>query len=365
MSHFVISSGGTGGHLAPGIALAEELMLRGHDCVLLVSAKKVDARLLEKYPNIRFVSSPGVGFEWGLISTPKFVFGQLAALWFALRLVRREKPAAVVGFGGFTTVGLSIAARMCGVPIFLHEANRVIGRAIRLLSGIATCVYVPEGVPLGGLPPETLRECGFPLRREMKRMPRALAREKLGIATEGKLLLILGGSQGAASFNRWIAAHFNRLAEEGISVYCVMGLGKGGQGVIEKRNPDGQVTRAYFTNFCDDMPALLSSADLVLSRAGAGSIAEFVRFRLPSLLVPYPQAADDHQTANARFLERQGGCVVVGTDAQDRLFREILDIIFNDWLLGEIRANLDRLDSNAAVKRMADDLEACARAEKK
>ncbi len=361
MSAFVISSGGTGGHLAPGIALAEELTRRGHACTLIVSGKRVDSRLLEKYPHLNFVRSPGTGFQWGFLAVLKFSASQLRALWFSLRLVRRVKPAAVIGFGGFTTVGLALTGWLLGIPVFLHEANRVAGRAIRTLSGLAKCVYLPEGVALGGLPPQKLRECGFPLRREMRRLPRAEARRKLKIATEGKLLLILGGSQGATSFNDWIASNFVRLAEEGISVYCVTGLGKGGQGIIEKRNSDGAVTRAYFTNFCDDMPALLSAADLVLSRAGAGSIAEFIRMRLPSILMPYPQAADDHQSANARFLERQGGGVVVPSSQRERLFREILDLIFNDWMLEKLRGNLARLDAEEAVMQMADDLEQCAK----
>ena len=360
MSTFLISSGGTGGHLAPGIALAEQLIARGHTCRLIVSSKKVDSRLIAKYPHLDFVSAPGVGFQWGVLKTPRFVLGQLHSILFSLKLLRRLKPAAVVGFGGFTTVGLSLAARFLRVPVFLHEANRVPGRAIRSLSGLARCVYVPPGVSLRGLPPKRLRECGFPLRKEMRRMPKQQARERLGIRADGKLLLVLGGSQGAASFNDWVASNFIRLAQDGISVYCVTGLNKGEQGIIVKRGGDGVARRAYFSNFCDDMPALLSAADLVLSRAGAGSIAEFMRFRLPVILVPYPHAADNHQEANADFAERQGAAVRVNARQMDRLFKEILDLVFNDWMLGKLRENMERLDRDDPAAQIADDLEKIA-----
>src|SRR3954467_14879975 len=125
MSRFIISCGGTGGHLSPGIALAEGLRAHGHESVLLISQKKVDARLSEKYPQLRFERMPGTGFSWQPLKLLKCVASQAKAFWFCWRMIRRTRPDAVVGFGGFTSAPVVLAAWVSGVPSALHESNRV------------------------------------------------------------------------------------------------------------------------------------------------------------------------------------------------------------------------------------------------
>jgi UDP-N-acetylglucosamine--N-acetylmuramyl-(pentapeptide) pyrophosphoryl-undecaprenol N-acetylglucosamine transferase len=112
-----------------------------------------------------------------------------------------------------------------------------------------------------------------------------------------------------------------------------------------------------FVPFCDRVAELLSAADLVLARAGAGTIAELIRCATPAILVPYPQAADDHQRANAAFFERQGGGIVVDQSRMDTLQHEVLDVIFNDWLLRIFRGNLQRMDRANSLNLMLADLE--------
>src|SRR4051812_23234538 len=131
MSKFVISCGGTGGHLSPGISLAEGLAGRGHDSVLLVSEKKVDARLLEKYPQLRFERMPGTGFAWHPAKLARCFISQTRAVLFCLRLIRELKPDGIVGFGGFTSAPAVIAGWLSRTPVALHESNRVPGLAIR------------------------------------------------------------------------------------------------------------------------------------------------------------------------------------------------------------------------------------------
>ncbi|MEM8549607.1 MAG: UDP-N-acetylglucosamine--N-acetylmuramyl-(pentapeptide) pyrophosphoryl-undecaprenol N-acetylglucosamine transferase, partial [Verrucomicrobiota bacterium] len=357
VSGYLIACGGTGGHLAPGIALAEGMIEAGHKVSLIISLKDVDSRLVKGYPQMEFLRSPGSGFGWKPGAFFKFQWNQSRAFFFALKTIRDYRPSAIVGFGGFLSVGVAIAGFILGYPIVLHEANRRTGRAIRLLSGLAQRIYLPEGTRLKSLPPQTVRHSGYPVRKEIRRMPQETAREKLGIKVTGKLLLVLGGSQGAVSLNSWVSEHFNQLAAENISIYCLTGLKKGTQGVIESKQPNGQVVRAYFEPFSDKMAEVLSAADLVVSRAGAGSIAEFIRCSLPAILVPYPYAADDHQRANARFLEQQGGAIMVEQDKLERMADEVIDTIYNDWLLNRLRENLARLDRNNPVKLMVRDLE--------
>ena len=362
MSKFLISCGGTGGHLSPGIALAEGLAARGHAAVLLVSQKKVDARLLEKYPHLRFERMPGTGFSLHPGQFLRCVVSQARAFVFCVRQVRAMRPDGLVGFGGFTSAPIVVAGRLLGVPVALHESNRVPGLAIRTLGRLAQRVYLPPGIRLPGIRPAATRHVGLPVRREFTRQPPAAARAALGLDPHQKVLVILGGSQGSGALNDWVRAHVASLAAEGIQVYCVTGLGKGRDGGSMFTSKTGASVRAEFVAFSDRIGALLSAADLVVSRAGAGTLAELIRCETPAILVPYPQAADDHQRANAAFFERQGGGIVVEQTGLAGLRAEVLAMMFNDPLLRQFRGNLQRMDRANSLELMLHDLEQLAAA---
>lgn len=357
MSRFLISCGGTGGHLSPGIALAEGLRARGHEALLLISQKQVDARLSEKYPELRFERMPGVGFSLHPWALGRCACTQVQAGGRCLRLLRRYRPHGVVGFGGFTSAPPVLAAWLLGVPAALHESNRVPGLAIRTLGRLARRVYLPAGIRLGGVRASATRHVGLPVRREIRRHPPAAARAAFGFDPARRLLVVLGGSQGAAALNDWARGRLELLAAEGIQVCVVTGLGKGRAETIALPTKSGAPAPAVFLPFCDRMGELLSAADLVVSRAGAGTLAELIRCETPAILVPYPQAADNHQQANAAFFERQGGGIVVGQTRLAQLHTEVLDVIFNDWLLRKLRGNLQRMDRANALDFMLADLE--------
>ncbi|MBI4623065.1 MAG: UDP-N-acetylglucosamine--N-acetylmuramyl-(pentapeptide) pyrophosphoryl-undecaprenol N-acetylglucosamine transferase [Verrucomicrobia bacterium] len=361
MSRFVISCGGTGGHLSPGIALAEGLSGRGHQTLLLISQKKVDQRLSEKYPHLRFERMPGTGFTWQPWGFVRCFVSQGHAFSFCLRLLRKARTDGIVGFGGFTSAPIVLAGWVLGVPSALHESNRVPGLAIRALGRFARRVYLPPGIRMSGIRAAARRHVGLPVRREIVRLPPAAARAALGLDPSQRLLVILGGSQGASALNDWARHHLKSLAAEGIQVYCVTGLGKGQDGSADLKTKTGAPIRAFFATFSDRMAELLSAADLVVSRAGAGTLAELVRCETPAILVPYPHAADDHQRANAAFFERQGGGFVVAQTRLNDLQDEVLDVIFNDWLLRKFRGNLQRMDRANALDLMLGDLEMLAR----
>ena len=357
MSRFLISCGGTGGHLSPGIALAEGLVARGHGATLLISEKKVDARLIEKYPLLDFARMPGTGFSWQPAALVRCLVSQFRALRFCRTLIRTAAPDGIVGFGGFTSAPVVLAGRLAGLPVMLHESNRVPGLAVRLLGRFATRVYLPPGVRLASVRAAAIRYAGPPVRREIVRSPRAAARAALGLDPAHKLLVLLGGSQGASALNQWARDQVASLASERIQLYCVTGLGKGDPETLEFRAKTGEPVRAVFVPFSDRVAELLSAADLVVSRAGAGSIAELIRCETPAVLVPFPHAADDHQRANAAFFERQGGGIVLEQSGLWNLRAEVLDIIFNDWLLRKFRGNLRRMDRTNSLELMLRDLE--------
>jgi len=399
MTSVVISCGGTGGHLTPGIALAEGILARAEKVetatrvTLLISQKKIDARLSERYPQFRFVAVPGAGFSWAPLRLLRCVVSQVQGLFFCLKLLACEKPSVVVGMGGFTSAGVAVAARLLGIPLALHESNRVPGLATRTLGRLAARVYLPEGVRLLAVRSTRIRHVGLPVRREISPKPRSAACERLGLDPKRPVLAIFGGSQGAGPLNDWAETHLGALAAEGVQVYCVTGPGKGEPRVRElpvtPKGSDSALTglqqlttarrlrpscagrqearqikqsaTAIFVPFCDDVATLLSAADLVVSRAGAGTIAELIRCATPAILVPYPHAADDHQRANAAFFEKRGGGVVVEQSELGRLKREVIDTIFNEWLLHRLRSNLRRMEREDATSAILDDLETLVR----
>lgn len=358
---YLIVCGGTGGHLSPGIALAERLIARGHQCRLVVSRKEIDSRLREKYTHLHFEAAPGAPLGYSPKVLSRFLLQSLFAFRFAAALMRSYQPDAIIVFGGFMSPPYILLARKAGIFVAIHESNRLPGRAVRLLARKADRVYLPIGVRLQQVPVSRIRCAGYPVRREIKHIKKADARRKMELKGHGRTLVIIGGSQGARSLNQWIGQHFKELAREGINVFAVTGPGKGAASVVELRSEQGEAVRATFIPFSDEMGLLLSVADLVISRAGAGAIAEITECLAPSILVPYPHAADRHQEANARFLEKQGGAIVVMESEMDRLIGEVRDLIFNDWMLNQLRSNLRALTRGNVAEEMARDLERSVR----
>lgn len=361
MKRFLIACGGTGGHLAPGIALAEGLVERGHEAHLLISHKKVDSRLVEKYPWLKLARIPAAPLSATPAGLARFVWHQSAGFAFGVGHLQQIRPDVVIGFGGFTTASIVLAARMRGIPVALHEANRVPGRAVRLLSRFARRVYLPTGVRLGRARGGTVRAHGLPVRREFQRISRHAALDALQIEPARRLVAILGGSQGASALNDWAEKHLEAFALEGVQLFCVSGPGKRDsreERILRTR--EGARVKSYFVPFCDRMAELLSCADLVVSRAGAGTLAELARIGTPAVLVPFPHAADNHQAANAAFFERQGGGLVVDQHFLSGLHREVQDLVFNDWMLHRFRDNLHRMDQENSLGSMIDDLQALA-----
>ena len=361
MSRFLIACGGTGGHLAPGIALAEGLVARGHEPHLLISRKQVDSKLVEKYPWLKLARIPAAPLSAHPVEFARFVWHQSAGFAFGLKQLQTLRPAVVVGFGGFTTASIVLAARMLGIPVALHEANRVPGRAVRLLSRFARRLYLPSGVRLDRARGGTVRAQGLPVRREFQRIARGPALAALGIAPARRLVAVLGGSQGATALNDWAEQNLEALALEGVQVFCVSGPGKRTEREERLlRTREGGRVKSYFVPFCDRMAELLSCADVVISRAGAGTIAELARTGTPAVLVPFPHAADNHQAANAQFFEQQGGGLVVDQRFLGSLHKEIHELVFNDWLLHKFRDNLHRMDQENSLEAMIDDLQSLA-----
>jgi len=357
MKNVVIACGGTGGHLTPGIALSQALEEKGYPTWLFTSQKEVDSRLASKYGKISFVSMPGAPLIKTVGGLFRFGQGFLRSFIRSRRFYKKVGADLLIGFGGFSTFGPAVAARSLGIPLFVHEANRAAGRAVRFLARRADRVYLPEGMWMDGISSEKTVNIGYPLRQDFRRIPMERARKILGIPMSEKLLVVLGGSQGASSLNQWVKQNLQHLAEDGISVYCLTGLNKESSGTLQMEGPGGRVLTSKFVTFTDDMNIVLSAANLVVSRAGAGAIAEIIRCRVPSVLVPYPYAADNHQLLNANYLEAKGGAIVCEDHLlEESLLSEIREVMFNEEFRAILRRNLFALDNGDVALKMAWDI---------
>ena len=358
MTDILIICGGTGGHLSPGIALAEELKGRDFSSKLCISQKSIDTAIAQKYEHIDFERFSGKGFSGGLFGKLKFFQQLICSLPKVFWMIRNEKPKVMVLFGGYLSVGFGLLGMVLKVKIVLHEANGKVGKAVRLLQGFADRVYLPRSVVNKEVKQSKVRHAGYPLRKEMIAMDKYEARSQLGLECEGTLLVVIGGSQGAQVLNKWVIDHFEQLIEEGISIYCISGLKNGLESHDVSKNSRGESVTIKMAPFSDNMAAVLSAGDLVVSRAGAGAIAEITRCEVPSILIPYPYATDNHQFFNAKIHESLGGGILLDENNLEKLYEEVKVLISDHNLLGQISLNLMNLNAVDASEEIVDDLQA-------
>lgn len=356
----LIACGGTGGHLSPGIALAEELVSRNWQCCLLISNKQVDSRLARKYTSFQYKAVAGRAFSLNPIRFVLFVYDLVKGTTACCSMIRDQKPDVVIGFGGFLSMPALLAGLICGVPTAIHEANRVAGRVTRIVSLWVNRIYLPKGVLVRTTRSSRIRFLGMPVRREIRALPKSKARRMLDLDPEKKLLVVMGGSQGAESLNNWVKENLDALAHRDVQVYCL--TGSGADSSFTFKSPKGGEVRMVFCRFSDDMGTILSAADLVVSRAGAGSIAEMLRCRAPGILIPYPLSADGHQFENARVFEQLGCGISMDQEFLPTLLDEVRDTIYNEWLLQQFRTNLESADRADVQAIMARDLDSLCQA---
>lgn len=308
---FAIACGGTGGHLFPGLAVAEVLREQGHEVLLFVSEKEVDARALRAHPDLPSEKLPSIGMP-SLLSPAMVTFLRRlrASLKKCGQVYDRERPDAVLGMGGFTSIAPLIAARRRGIPAFLHESNAIPGKANRLAALFCRAVLLgfDDCAPHFGR--RATRTTGTPIRRHLSAgVPgRAAAREALGLDPGRTTVLVMGGSQGAAGLNALMAAAAPHLVPAGVQMIHLAGERDAAK-VREAYTAAG--LPATVLPFCDRMQDVYPAADLAVSRSGAASLGELSWFGLPSVLVPFPYAAEDHQRLNAEIFARAGAARIL------------------------------------------------------
>ena len=363
-----LAAGGTAGHINPALALAEELVSRGHDVRFFGTTKGLEARLVPEQ-GLPFCGLELSGFDRSRPWTAVTAWRHTAAATKRLAgMFADERPDAAVGFGAYVEVPLGRAAHKLGIPLVLHEQNSVPGLANKMLARdahtLALTYPAARAAFAGKLGAKTkVVETGNPVRRQILAPTREGAREALGIPADACVLLVFGGSLGALHINQAMVALKERLLARQ-DLYVLHGTGKRDYAdeVAALALTPEQAKRWRVSEYISDMGSVLAAADLVLSRAGASSIAEIAARCVPSLLVPYPFATANHQAVNARLLSDAGGAVVMDDDALDTpAFAEELGRLLDEPdLRAKMRSGLAGLGSAQAAARLADAVEAAA-----
>ncbi len=310
--HILIVAGGTGGHVFPGLAIAQQLRAQGIQISWLGSSHGMENRVVAK-ANIPLhaITIQGVR-RHGIMRLLTLPFQMARALWQTLRIFQQIKPSTVLGMGGFVSGPAGICAWLTRTRLVIHEQNAIAGLTNRWLARVANQVL--ESFPHSFRPRQKVICTGNPVRAELS------ALEKNNSTTRAPLkLLILGGSQGAQAINQLIP---EALAQLQANEYPEIWHQTGERDCAAVQAHYAQLgIPAKVTAFIDDMQQAYQFADIVISRAGATTIAELTTIGLPSILIPLPTAVDDHQTLNAKYLVAQGAaCMIAQADFTNERF---------------------------------------------
>ena len=298
-----IACGGTGGHLFPGMAVGEELLIRGASVTLLVSTKEVDRRAAAAGFGVTVVTLPAVGLTRG--NRLAFLRGFYQSWRASRRLFQTTPHHAVLAMGGFTSAPPVLAGKSRGLAAFLHESNTVPGRANRFLAWFVDQPFVGFPQAAKRLRHDNVVVTGTPVRPQFEPGSPASARLALGLDATQPVLLVMGGSQGAGGVNDLVLQTLPALAALAPSLQYLHLTGPSDLERVRDTYARASV-RAVVREFLTEMELAMSAATLAVSRSGASSLAEVAATRLPSILIPYPHAADDHQFHNARAFVESG-----------------------------------------------------------
>ncbi len=350
-----IACGGTGGHLFPGVAVAEELKQRGCAVTLLISPKEVDQQAVRGAAGMQVATLPAVGLTRGKVLA--FARGFAQSYRAAKKLFKTEQPEAVLAMGGFTSAPPVLAGRACGAPAFLHESNTIPGRANRWLSWTVSEAFVGFSESALRLHTKNVKVTGTPVRPQFQPAEAAGCREALGMDPKRPVLLVTGGSQGASGLNDLVIATLPFLAKLAADWQLFFLTGPNDAAKVERACAENKM-RAVVRPFFGEMHLALGAASAAISRAGASSLAELAAMRVPAILVPFPAATDNHQYYNARAFEKTGAAILMPQRAAtpESVAQKVAELAENTPTREKMRAALAQWHAPRAAERIAESI---------
>lgn len=338
----VIMAGGTGGHVFPALAVAQSLQDKGWQVSWLGTQKGLESRVIpDNGIALDTISVAGIRGK-GVLSKITAVFGLFKACGQAATVLRQRKPDVVLGMGGFVAGPGGLMAKLLGIPLVIHEQNRVVGTTNRLLARIANRVL--EAFPDSFTPAFKAICTGNPLRKQFVDW----GEERTPTIEQGVKVLIIGGSQGAQILNEVVPEAIAHWHTQGVQVKHQTGAVMQAQ-VAERYQALGIDAEA--TAFISDMVAAYQWADILICRAGAMTVSEVAAVGIPAIFVPLPNAIDDHQTANAKYLtDADAGILLMQKDLNTETLVQHLSLMLNHLnAMSDAAQRLARLDATEVV----------------
>lgn len=360
MKHkFIISGGGTGGHIFPAISIANALKKQLPDAdILFVGA--LGRMEMERVPAAGYLIEglPVSGFNRkNLPRNIKVLWNLMRSLVLARRIILRFKPDAAIGVGGYASAPTLRAATRCGVPTLIQEQNSYAGVTNKLLAEKAACICVAYEGMEKFFPKDKIVLTGNPVRQDLFSIAPKTdeAYHFFGFDSNKKTILVVGGSLGARTINQSVIAKLEELSKSNVQV-----IWQTGKFYIEEARKSVEPYKSsdlLVTDFVSRMDLAYSIADLVVSRAGASSISELCLLAKPVILVPSPNVAENHQTQNALALVRKDAAVMIkDVDAKEQLVTKALELINDENALTKLSENILKLAEKDSADRIAEEI---------
>jgi len=356
----VIMAGGTGGHIFPGLALAKALTTQGWNVEWIGTADRMEADIVPKYKvPIHYIEVKGVRGN-GIKRLVKAPFMLLKAFLQARKIFKQLKPNLVIGFGGYASGPGGIAAWSLGLPLIVHEQNAVAGMTNRWLAKIAkrTLLAFPNAkVSLQGIETEVV---GNPVRADIADLNEI---PKRALTAQDEIrILVIGGSLGARPLNQELPDVFYQLHQQGLKINIHHQVGKGNKQTVvteyanaQSHSDSAAELAVTIDEFIDDMPSVLSWADLVICRAGALTVSELAASGNVGVFIPLPYAVDDHQTANANWLvEADAAVLMPQNEIKQKLVLTLTELINDPSKINQMQNNAKQQAILTTTDRMVE-----------
>ncbi len=352
----IFAGGGTGGHLIAGLSIAQEISSRfpGANIIFFGTSKKGESGYIGK-SGYEFKQIKACKFT-SFIRLPVFIIVSLIGVIYSLINIIRIKPDIIIGLGGYGSALPVVAAYVAGVPIVLIEQNVIPGRANLIMARWADAVLCHwESTKKRFKKVHAVSITGIPIRKDVIANESEISKNPFGLTSQGKTLLVMGGSQGAQAINKVILQSIPELKTLIPDLQIIHLTGKEGYKEV-KDVYDNLGISSFVSEFSNDIGTAYRLADLVICRAGANTIAEISAVGIPAILIPYPYATDNHQYWNAYELARIGGAVIIKQDElkPERLTELVSNLFRNDEDLDNMKKISRSLSKPFAVKQVVD-----------
>jgi len=339
----IIAGGGTGGHIFPAIAIANALKQQQPNVELLFVGAKGKMEM-ERVPqagyNIKGIDIAGFNRS-SLIKNIGLPFKLIKSFLQVRKIINQFKPDAVIGVGGYSSFPVLRSAQSKGIPTFIHESNSFAGKSNMMLGKKATKIFVASEGMGKFFPAEKIMITGNPVRKSIAQstITREQALRYFDLNPHKTTVLAMGGSLGARSINEVIAQHIMEFESLGLQLIWQTGRTTAKRYIDRGKN----YSNVWVNDFIQDMDKAYAAADVAVSRAGAMSVAELCVAKKPTVFVPYPFAAEDHQTVNAKYLvDRDAGMMIKDSEAKNRLFSAITTLAKDRELQEKFEENISK-----------------------